>query len=449
MRIRRHLGRLLDWIYSGLQPRFPHWPIQWMGRAPAPGAGTVAYYLWQFPCHSQTFIAREIAALRRAGVPVEVIADVPEDGSAAPDAEGASCYLMSALHPRPPARHAARFGAHPFRYLNLLAYVVFHRHSRYKSWQEDLHVFTMALHLASALDERAAGRLHAPWADRCAFVALVAARMLRIPYSVQARAHELYREDSRDALGEKFESASFIVTNAECNRREIERWLRPGARAKIRVIYEGVPIADFAPPRRGGSSAPARIVSVARLVEQKGLVHLLRVCARLRENGLLFHCEIVGGSDEPGEMNYYVALRKMHRRLDLGGCVSLLGRRTTPQVLDALRRADLFVLPCVFAPGGAQDVTPNSILEAMAMGLPVVSSRLAGIPELVEDGVTGLLTEPGDEDALYAAVTRLIGDPGLRDRLGAAGRRRAEERFDIGRNIATYVELFRGVHAGN
>jgi glycosyltransferase involved in cell wall biosynthesis len=183
-------------------------------------------------------------------------------------------------------------------------------------------------------------------------------------------------------------------------------------------------------------------LSVASLIEPKGLVYLLEACGLLRERGLPVRCEIIGGPDEPLYTNYLITLKKMHRRLGLEGCVVFRGAQPFAKVLEAYRTADLFVLPCVEAQDGHRDITPNALIEAMAMKLPVVSTTITAIPEIVQDGVSGLLVPPRDSKALADAMERLIGDPRLRRELGEHARRRVEERFDINKNIGQYLDLF-------
>jgi glycosyltransferase involved in cell wall biosynthesis len=183
------------------------------------------------------------------------------------------------------------------------------------------------------------------------------------------------------------------------------------------------------------------VLSVGRLVEQKGFVVLFRACKILKDEGLRFSCRIVGGS-VASSMNYYVELKRIRHELGLEAEVELLGARPFTETVGELQEADIFVLPSVIAENGRRDVTPNVILEAMAMQLPVVSTTVAGIPELVEDGVTGLLVPPGDETALAAAILRLAGDPSLRESLGRNGRRAVEERFDIRKNVLGLKEVF-------
>jgi len=160
----------------------------------------------------------------------------------------------------------------------------------------------------------------------------------------------------------------------------------------------------------------------------RGFGHLLEACRILAERGIAFECQIVGD----GPLRDVLAARIL--RLDLGSRVSLLGALPHETVLDRYREATVFALPCVTGPDGDRDGIPNVILEAMAMGLPVVSTRHSGIPEAVEDGASGLLVPPGDEEALAQALVRLIDDPPLRERLGRRGRERVRELFDVDAN---------------
>ena len=143
------------------------------------------------------------------------------------------------------------------------------------------------------------------------------------------------------------------------------------------------------------------------------------------------------------EVNYYLRLRKLHRALGLESVVRFAGPLSFDRVLPRYATADVVVLPAMQAADGRREVTPNALLEAMAMGCAVVSTPIGGIPEIIEDGVSGLLVPSGDAAALAAALMRLR-DPAMRARLGAAARERVALRFDLKRNIQQYVALFRG-----
>jgi glycosyltransferase involved in cell wall biosynthesis len=181
---------------------------------------------------------------------------------------------------------------------------------------------------------------------------------------------------------------------------------------------------------------------VGRLIEQKGLIYLLRACRALRDRGYVFTCEIVGGPESPLFINDYVALKKLRKHLQLEDCVNFLGAKTFEQVLEKYGEADIFVLPCVIAGDGSRDITPNVLIEAMAMRLPVISTTVTGIPEIVENEVSGILVPPNNQMALADAIARLLDDPALGKELGAQARKRIEDKFDIEKNIRRYVELF-------
>jgi glycosyltransferase involved in cell wall biosynthesis len=200
------------------------------------------------------------------------------------------------------------------------------------------------------------------------------------------------------------------------------RTCRPG---RATVIRNGVALDAPATRRSGGG--PLRVVSVARLRAPKDVLTLVRAVALLPPGGV--RALVVGDGPERSELSAEIG------RLGLDGAVDLAGERD--DVAELLAAADVFVLP------SRSEGLPMSVLEAMAAGLPVVASAVGGVPELVEDGETGILVPPGRPDALAAALGGLAADPALRARLGAAGRRRAEARFGIEACRRAHVQLYR------
>ncbi len=439
----RTLPGLSDVAYRSCRHLFGWWPVG-IGRerrhteAPL----RVGYYLWRYP--STTFVKREVEALSRAGIDVRVFADSPGSGPA-----GGSVpvhYRLPENRTRVDCDRRAFRRSHPIRYANLFWFTMTRRYAHYKSFREDRSIFEQAVSLAGMLRREGISHLHSPWADRSAFVCLLASRLLGIPYSVQARAHELYRHRARFALREKFSAAHFIVTNAHYNEAAIRRALPPRGAPPLRVVHEGLPRDELSPRRISPDrESPVQILCVARLIEEKGLVHLLEACRRLRERGFEFHATVIGGFEEPTYTRYRVDLMRLHRRLGLEDLVRFEGAQPFERVRRAYAEADVFVLPCVEARNGGRDVTPNTLIEAMAAGLPVISTRTGAIGELVEHGQTGLLLPPGDDEALASALAQLLQDPDLARKLGSAGRERMERHFDIDQNIRSYVSLFRGI----
>ena len=408
----------------------------------------VGYFLWRYPVLTQTFVQREVEALVEAGVPVAVIAEgsgqlaaMDEDTRAL---HGDTIYLAPFGARRVARRLTTLLATQPRRALTALAYVRRHRYSAGKTLRHDLLVFLKAAALADVIRARRIEHLHAAWADESAFVALVAADLAGITYSVQARASaDLYRRGSAHALREKFTRARFVITSSAYNVDYVRSFIDRSEWDKVHRIYNGLRLEAFEPRRADTTDArPVRLLSVGRLIEEKGFAHLLRACQLLRERGVRFTCEIVGRANPRHRGRYERELARLHAELDLEGCVEFVGARPFSRVLEHYRSADIFVLPCVVAEGGGRDVTPNALIEAMAMALPVVATESTALPEIVEDGVSGLLVASGDAEALARAITRLAADRVWAARLGRAARARVEDRFDIRKNVRARVALF-------
>lgn len=405
---------------------------------------SIAYYLWRFPVLSQTFIHRELDALRRSGVRVVIVAEGAESAENA-DAKARyflqdTCYVNHKDHALVSAYRKYFWRTKPFTCFKILLFLITHHYARFKSLHKDRKVFMKALCLAGALKEQNVRRIHAPWGDETALVALLASRLLDLGYSVQVRAHELYRSHYQYGLKEKLVNADFVITNTVYNQLH----LKPLANGNSRVlqIYNGVDLQNFCPPEDRPHQNPVRIVCTARLIEQKGIEYLLKSCSKLKEAGCRFRCQILGGPELSMYANYYLMLKKMHVQLALEETVVFAGELPFEAVLDSYRTADLFVLPSVIASDGSRDIIPNVLLEAMAMKLAVISTHVGGISEIVEDGISGLLVPPADEIALTKAIARLIDDPLLRKKLGENARKRVEQQFDILKNIAEYLRAF-------
>ena len=418
--------------------------------ARAPWAGTlprrIVYYLRVFP--QETFIQRELAALIRRGTPVQlVVHDTRSDDLLDPEAT-ALMKRTSCLHRNGKielVRSALRLcRRRPFAFGKLFLYVLSCRYDSRKSLGHDVQVFARAVRLATAVAANGADHLHSPWASMDAFVALIAARLLGIPYTVHARAYDIHRYSSATGLPVKLAGAALVITNSRYNETKLRSLVPPEDRRKIHTIYNGIELNRFRRAQnRARSTSVINILSVANIVEPKGLEYLLMACACLRDRHIAFRCDIIGGKSA-GELNYFIELRKLHRRLALEQHVVFFGRRPLEYVLEKYSQADVFVLPAVTAKHGGRDITPNVLIEAMAMQVPVVSTTSGAIQEIVEDGVSGILVSPRDPEALAQAIIRLRMNPALAAILIANARKRVEERFDIEKNSAKFAALFRG-----
>jgi glycosyltransferase involved in cell wall biosynthesis len=189
-----------------------------------------------------------------------------------------------------------------------------------------------------------------------------------------------------------------------------------------------------------------RILCVGRLIEQKGLTYLLDACALLRDRNIQFTCDVIGGTEISWYAEYWERLQEQHRRLALEGQVFFRGAQPFSAIMEAYRSADIFVLPCVVASDGRRDITPNAVIEAMAMKLPVISTTVTGVVEIVEHGTSGILVRPEDSVALADEIEKLTHDRALAVSLGENARKRVESRFDADKNVDARLELFAGPH---
>jgi glycosyltransferase involved in cell wall biosynthesis len=287
--------------------------------------------------------------------------------------------------------------------------------------------------LAAQLQADGVDHLHSHFISSPADVAQLSAALRGQRFSISAHAKDIYLAEPDD-LRRKLQAAAFTVTCTEINRSTLAA-VAPEAR--IHRMYHGIDHEQFHPSRRRLPQAQPLIVSVGRLREKKGLDVLIQACARLRDLGQAFRCDIVGYGPEQN------ALQSLIDRLQLTGQVQLLGKLARGEVIERYSQAAVCVQSARIAADGDRDGIPNVLLEAMAMGVPVIASRVSGIPELVADGLNGVLVEPDDADALAAALTRLLSQPALCASLACHGRRTVVEQFDNDRNLRQLCELLR------
>jgi glycosyltransferase involved in cell wall biosynthesis len=378
-----------------------------------------------WPKLSETFILEEVLTLQRHGVALRLYALAePTDAlthSAVARVRAPLTYVPQSLRghwAEFAARHLRVAGAAPLAYLRALVFAV-------RRGRRALQDFLQAGWLAAQSRDDGIGHLHTHFISTPADVAELVSRLTTLPFSISAHAKDIYLSDPAD-LRRKLEAARFTVTCTEFNRRTLAS-IAP--RARVHRMYHGVDQTQFHPRQRAGISAPAVILSVGRLREKKGLDTLIDACRVLRARGQAFRCEIVGYGEEHDRLQARIA------RHGLTDEVCLVGKLPREQVIECYARAAVYVQPSRIAADGDRDGIPNVLLEAMAMGLPVVASSVSGIPELVRDGRNGLLVEPDDPVALADAITRLLHQPRLCAELTCHARETVAESFDNDRNL--------------
>jgi glycosyltransferase involved in cell wall biosynthesis len=302
--------------------------------------------------------------------------------------------------------------------------------------EEPRHVY-QAVMLAREVRQRGIHHLHAPFASDAATVARLAAHFAGVSYSFTARAKDIFHESVRpDDLRKKLRDAAGVVTVSDYHLDYLRRTYGQLA-ARVQRIYNGLDLDEF--PYETPRDRPARIVAVGRLVEKKGFADLIDACAVLARRGCAFSCRIIGNGVLKAD------LQAQLERLGLQGRVELVGPRPQNEVVKEVQSAAVLAAPCIVGKDGDRDGLPNVIQEALALGTPVVSTDVTGIPEVVRDGETGLQVPQQDPSALATALERLLTDCELRVELASRARRFMEAEFDIHRNTARRRAVFQAV----
>ncbi len=286
------------------------------------------------------------------------------------------------------------------------------------------------------LPGRGVVHLHAHFAHSPSSVALFASVLSGLPFSFTAHAKDIYTANP-EQLREKIGRARFVVTCTDYNRDYLED-LAVSESTPIYRVYHGIDMDLFtANPGKSLPTEPYRILTVARLVPKKGLPTVYRALRELKDRGMRFRHDLVGDGDDRD------SILDLIRKQGLEKDCRWLGTLPHEKVLERYRQADLFVLGCEIAPNGDRDGIPNVLIEAMAMGVPAVATRVSALPELIRDGETGLLVPPRQANALADAMARLLTDADLRERMIPAAREFVQREFDNSRLIQDLAGIYR------
>jgi glycosyltransferase involved in cell wall biosynthesis len=406
----------------------------------------VAYVMSRFPKLTETFVLNEIVEVQKLGVDVSIYPLLREHDTVLHP--GAAELAARARYQPFVSRsflgsHARFLRRRPRAYLASLAHLIRDNIGKPRFLAAGLLLFPKIVHAAALMADQGIDHVHCHFARHPALAGLIISRLTDIPYSFTAHGSDVHVD--RRMLCRKLGEARFAVTISEFNRAVIEGDCGRVSPAKLGIVHVGVDTTLFSPRPASDTATDlggtVRVACVGTLHEVKGQVNLVRACALLRDRGVAVACRLVGrGPDEP-------MLRRTIERLGLEDVVTLVGPLSRDGVIDELRAADVLVAPSVVSARGQREGIPVVLMEAMSCGLPVVASRLSGIPELVEHEQSGLLVTPGRPDELADALARLAEDPDLRRRLGTAGRATIERDFDLRTNATKLVRLFEGASA--
>ena len=402
----------------------------------------VAYIMSRFPKLTETFILYEMLAMKQQGIQIEVYPLIRErEERMHPEA----LQFVEVAHFQPfisfsiVKANLYFLWKKPFVYLKTLWDLLVANWGSFNFLTGVIGIFPKTVLFAYQMRADEVQHVHAHFASHPAAAGFIIHRLVGIPYSFTAHGSDLHRD--RHMLREKVAESAFVATISEYNQELIISECRGNYRDKVHVVHCGVDTEVF---RARSHETPYEkgenlfmILCIGTLHEVKGQAYLIDACQQLRKRGFDFECHFVGDGPDRN------ALTDLAQRAGLSDKVYFHGKLTRDEIACFLLDADVLAAPSVPTRDGRREGIPVVLMEAMGSGVPVIASNLSGIPELVNDQLTGLLVTPRNTTSLAKALERYIKNSDLRQRLGRAGREKVVEEFDLHKNAAKLVQHFR------
>ena len=387
-----------------------------------------------YPKISETFVLQEILELQKEAFGINIFSiqrPTDEKFHKAFDLVTADVNYLSSSdwqHRAFVSMHIRFFCSKPWSYLQTLIFI-FTRSEGGKFSQ-----FLQAVYFSGLVQEKGIKHIHAHFASEPSGLAELVSRLCGISYSISAHAKDIYLQN-KSSLRRKIDHAKFVVTCTDYNCRYLQSINQ--SKTPVYRLYHGIDSARVASENEHSlvQSTVMRILSVGRLREKKGFPTLLAACHLLHQSGYKFQCDIVGYGPD---MENLQALIDCY---NLNDCVRLLGKLTHEKLVAIYRRTAIFALPCQIADDGDRDGIPNVLMEAMTFAIPIVSTNVSGIPELIENNKTGLVVDAKNKQALFNALRRLLDNPELCKQLGEAGKQCVLTQFSVDQHIGHLKEL--------
>lgn len=329
---------------------------------------------------------------------------------------------------------------HPIMMLQIAAWfpaLAFHSISEFA---KAVYELPAACYFARHCSRSGVRHIHVHFASRSLNLGIMTGMLIKAPVSCTVHAFDIFTRKP-GSLTARLSKCVFIAAISEYNIRYLSETCGDRIANLCRVVHCGIDVDQFKATDR--DLQPGKLLFVGRLVEKKGLEVSIEAAARLHEEGISFSYDIVGNGPMHDDLEELIKCRGLEEK------VRLLGSVPNDRLTGLFNQCGVFVMPCVRASSGDQDGIPVALMEAMACEIPVVSTNISGIPELVEDGVNGYLTDAKDVDGLAAVLKGLlVATPQHNRKLGRAGRRRIQEEFNITRTSCQLRELISGIHDG-
>jgi glycosyltransferase involved in cell wall biosynthesis len=409
----------------------------------------VAFVMLWYPFFTQPFIFREVEGLKSSGLPLTVYSLYGHRLHKCSDemlavAARTHCFGLRALR-RFFSEFVRSLVCRPRIMFGLMRGTLLRRWLTLESAAEVCWGFFAGVYFARLFREAGIDIIYAPWPRGAGTAAWVASRLSGIPFALSARGDNL--DPVEPDLLEKMKECLFIRANNLADKERMRRMLAFAKQEKITCIYNSLTLK----PVRGAPVRllpPVRILAVGRFSATKGFEYLLDACKILKDNGFAFKLTLIGGGGLTTGSYLGPRLEHMRKALGLEDHVRMPGPVSHNELPDIFSDHDIFAAPCVIAPGGQRDGIPNAVIEAMAFGLPVISTEVNAIPEIVRNGESGILVPQRDACALAEAVLRMSADPEEARRMAANGRRLVMELFDEGTNVRRLRDMFASAMRG-
>lgn len=396
----------------------------------------IAYLATQFPHHTQTFVLNEVEAHHRHGVDILPLSccRVPDDG---PVSALGRAWGRQTVRPRGRLSSLVALAheliGHPTRMFHVVLWLAGLTFIDVKeSLIGGLALFTAAS-LAPACRARSVQLIHVHFASRSLTTGVILGRLVGIPVSCTVHAFEIWGRGGRN-LRYRLKECAFVAAESQYHIDYLRNKCGNETARLCQVVHNGIDRSEFDATHR--KPIAGRILLISRFAEKKGHRYLVEACAILRERNVPCECVLVGVGPESKRIQRQV------EQLGLDHTITIVGAVANDQLAHFLNTAHVFVLPAVVASNGDRDGVPVALIEAMACGVPVVSTRVAGIPELLRNGRAGCLVPARNAPALADQIERLLTDKRLATKLAAAGRRAVEEEFDILKTTKSLQRLF-------
>jgi glycosyltransferase involved in cell wall biosynthesis len=396
----------------------------------------------KFPSVTGTFVYREIEALRDAGYDITTVSMAkPIKRVISAEAQhflDTTIYLNQVgLFKKIYAQLKILF-KNPLTWIRLFLIALREKEIRKKyDRHRILFHFILAGYLFWRFKDRSFDHIHSPFLTGSANIAFFLSQYLKIPFSFTMHASNIYINPLM--LETKLQSCKKAVTVSQYNKEFLLHKYGNYLDNKIHIIHCGINVEVFRPVKKE-KILPPIVLSIGQLMERKGFIYLLEACNLLKKKIRTFRCLIVGGD---GDIEYRKRLISLKESLEVCDVVTLMGRQPQERVRELLHDSSIFVLPSIITDEGGREGIPVALMEAMAMELPVISTRTVGIPELIEHKVDGLLVEQKNPEDLADALQTLLSQKQLRYRLGRAARRKIIREFNIDHTSTQFGELFR------